>query len=91
MAKKFIPELESAFESFKAHLENNFDARITDEAGLRRIFLGELDGLVSAALENDIESGCCLDEMYGDGIFSCIEVPDEDDEEDECLGEEDCA
>lgn len=88
MAKKFIPELELAFETFKSHLENNFDARITNEDGLRRIFLVELDGLIGAALENDAESGCCLDEMYGDDIFSCIKVPEEDEG---ILCEEDCA
>lgn len=81
MTEKFIPALESAFESFKQHLVNNFDARVTNEVGLRQIFLSELDGLVSAALENDIESGSCLDEMYGDDIFSCIEIPDEDEED----------
>lgn len=80
-AMKFIPALESAFESFKQHLINNFDARVTDEAGLRQIFLGELNGLVAASLERDFASGCCLDEMYDDDIFSCIEILDEETEE----------
>ena len=89
MTEKFIPELESAFESFKQHLEDAFNARITNEDQLRGIFLGEIGSLISVALDGDAESGSCVDELYGDDILGCIEVPEED--EDETLMEDDLA
>lgn len=81
--------VEAAFETFKQHLMDTFGARITNEVRLRDVFLGELESLVRGALDADAESGCCVDELYGDVIFECIEVPEE--EEDEDLYEEDCA
>lgn len=87
MAKRFSKELEGAFESFKQHLEDTFNARITNEDHLRGIFLGEVNSLIRAALEGDAESGCCVDELYGDKILTCIEIPEED--RDEALMEED--
>ena len=79
--------LNEAFEDFKKHLQGNFDAVVKDEAGLKEIFVGQVVSLINAALENDAESGCFLDEMYGDGILECLTFPseeeDEEDEEDE--------
>ena len=50
MNKMIDHAFESAFGTFKQHLENTFGARITDERALRKIFINELESLVGAAL-----------------------------------------
>ena len=71
---------ESAFEAFKQHLVDTFGAQVTNETLLRDIFLGEIESLVRGALDADAESGCCVDELYGDTVLECIKVPDEEEE-----------
>lgn len=82
---------EGAFETFKQHLANRFDAEVTNEDMLREIFLGEIESLVDTALDGDADSGCCIDELYGDDIFACVKIEggeDEYEDEDEIAAEE---
>lgn len=69
---------EASFKTFKAHLTRTFNVEITDEEGLKAIFLDQIDSLIEAALDGDRESGCLLDEMYGEDIFNCVRSTGDD-------------
>lgn len=68
-----LTALNDAFMSFKRHLVNNFDVTVVDEERLFELFLNQLNTWVTVELENHAQSGCFLDEMYGDDILECVQ------------------
>lgn len=75
--------VDRAFEVFKEKLKEHFDAvKITDEVKLRELFEEQLDSMVDAVMQSDAEGGSLVDELYGDGIFNCVEFRYDEDSDD---------
>lgn len=73
MSNQIEHTFDNAFEVFKQHLLEHFGVVCSDESRVREIFMNEIVSLVERGLHEDAQSGCCLDEMYGDDILECVQ------------------
>lgn len=75
--------LNKAISLFEENLHSTFDATVKDEDKFRKFFLSSLSTFLESANDLDEESGCCIDEVYGEAAFECLSFPDDEDEDDE--------
>jgi hypothetical protein len=72
MKAKMVEAVLAAFESFKSHLEDNFEAQVTNESRLLSLFPNQLQVIVETGLDENASGGNFIDELYGDDVMDCV-------------------